>query len=584
MRNRIFFVVLFFTFLSIGKLYNNILFMAMDDEIRRSITRLQIEKQKKPYYISYRIEEREYIKIKASFGGLLYSNRNRIRDLYVDLRIGDYSFDNSNFVARISHSRIIGSDYTSLPLDDNYDALRNDLWLITDGTYKKALEELSRKKATIQNQQVKDQTSDFSKVTSNTAMEPAVKLAIDEAVWENTIVTLSRIFQKYPDIQESSITFYSRAGNQYFLDTEGSKSQQGALLTYIEVTAKAQSKDGNPIEDILGFYCHAPDELPDIATISRKVEAMAETLTLQIVLEETEDYSGPVLFVGQAAAEFMFQILGKGVSDPRKPLFENETVSGSAGRDMGVLANRIGRRVISSFLHAYDDPTLKKWNGKPLVGYFAVDDQGVPAKKAEIIKDGKLCGVLMSRTPTKKIDISNGHGRFKDERFGSRVCGMVGNLIIEADETKSHSEMKEMLIDICRNYEIPYGIIVTRLEITRPRTLRERYMGYFTSMTSGSEKPILSSPVVAYKIDVETKTVELIRGLTFSSVTPRVLRDIVASGNEDFVYNFVFWDEEGNAYPMSVITPSILVEEMDIETSGKKARKLPILNHPYFKN
>ena len=98
MKIRMFFIALFFTFLSVSELYNNVLFKAMEDELNRSISKLKIEKQYKSYYISYRVRDMEFVEIKAAFGGLLHSNQWRDRDIYVDLRVGNYAFDNSNFV------------------------------------------------------------------------------------------------------------------------------------------------------------------------------------------------------------------------------------------------------------------------------------------------------------------------------------------------------------------------------------------------------------------------------------------------------------------------------------------------------
>ena len=560
------------------------LFRALEDELDRNISNLRIEKQYKPYYISYRVEDWEYMKVEASFGGLVYSNHRKNRDLYVDVRIGNYDFDNSNFVFQPSRSRIITTETTSLPLTDDYDALRNEIWLVTDGTYKRALEQLSRKKATIQNQQIKERTTDFSKVPHCEIMEPEVHLSANLSHWEQKVVELSELFRTYPKIQESSVSFYTRVNNQSFIDTEKSRSREAKLLTYVEISAKTQSNDGDPIEGFRGFYCHTPEELPDVSVMKAAIEAMAETLSMQVTMEKAEDYSGPVLFVGQAAAEFIFQLLGKGVSDPRSPLLENEMLSRGAGKDMGMLTRRIGRRVLPDFLLAYDNPALTEWDGNPLSGHFLVDDQGVCAERVDLVTgEGKLSSVLMSRAPTNKVADSNGHGRFRSERYLGRVGGMVGNLIVQPKEGEGSVDLMTAFLDICRDYEIPYGIFVTNLSPARPRTIRERYMRYFTAMSGGgADTPMLSSVVTAYKVDVEKETVELIRGLDFSAVTTRALRDIIAVGDEDFVYNFIYYDDQGNTYPMSTVTPSILVEEMELVASGKKAKKLPILSHPYF--
>jgi len=583
MKLGIFFTTLIFIFGFGDELADNILCSAMEDELNRNISSLRIANQKMPYYISYRACDREVIEIKATFGGLLSNNSEHNRDVYVNVRVGDYEFDNSNFICQTGGSWILESDHTNLPLEDDYDVIRHILWLVTDATYKRALERLSQKKATIQNRRIKEEIPDFSKEPTCQLVEPLIKLAVDSTVWENNIIKISNVFKKFPRIYESTVIFYARCTNQYFLDTEGNRSRRADQISYIEVSAKTQTDDGNLLENFIGFYSRNPNELSDVDLIIKKVEAMAETLSLQASLPKEEDYCGPVLFIGEAAAEVFFQILGKGVSAPRSPICENEMLANSrTGKDLGILANKIGSRIAPDFISAYDDPAIDKWNGIPLVGHFSIDDQGVRAQKVDIIKDGRLSGVLMSRAPIKKIASSNGHGRYRNERYGPGLCGMVGNLIIKSNKTKEREDLKKMMIEICQDYGIPYGIVVTRLTPTRPLTQQERYTRYYSWLATGSQKPLLSSPMIAYKVSVEDSSIELIRGLDFSSVIPRALRDIVATENNDFVYNFLYRDEEGNEYPMSVVTPSILVEEMEMVPKETKSKKLPLLRHPYF--
>jgi predicted Zn-dependent protease len=572
------------TFIGTQSLDNNILIQAMTDELNRSLTSLRIENQDKPYYIAYRVSDLWTADIKAEFGGLVSSTHNHDRNIYVDLRVGSPALDNSNFACQGSGPSAIDADQTSLPLEDDYYALRNSIWLVTDGTYKKALERLSRKKAVIQNRPTKDSLPDLSPAKTCTKVEPEAKLTLDQGRWESELVEISKIFQRYPRIMESSVTMHVAAGNQYFLDSDGNRNRRADRQAYIEVLAKAQSDDGDPLEDFIGYYSLTPEGLPDLNVITQSVTAIAETLSLLTALKKEESYSGPVLFVGQAAAELFFQTLGKGVSDPRTPLYENDMTARDANPDnFGGLTGRMGRRVMPDFLSAYDDPNLAQWGTTALFGRFAVDDQGVAAERADIVKDGKLIGLLMSRAPVKKIAATNGHGRFRSEYVGNRTVGMPAVLVVESREAQSLDELKKKLLATARDYDDKYAIIVTRLTPTRPQSTFEQYMRWFSMPPSGGEKPLLSAPSVAYKVDLETGRAELVRGLDFSSVTERLLRDIGAVSKEENVYNFMYHDRQGNAYPMSVVAPAILIDEMDLVTKETKPTRPPILNHPFFK-
>jgi predicted Zn-dependent protease len=559
---------------------SSVFFRAMQDELNRSVTRLQIENQERPYYISYRAVDHCGLEATASFGGLLHSTRDRYRDVFVDLRVGSRDFDNSNFACQMRGPSGIESDHTNLPIEDDYYALRQSLWLVTDGTYKKALAKFARKKAYVQNKQSPDTIPDFAAAAACSVVEQRSELSIDETAMRSGATRLSRIFQKYPGVIESSVTLGAHAGNQYFVDNEGALNQHGKTLAYVEVQAKAQSREGEQIDDFIGFYAPEMSGL-DMTGIERAITARADTLTLQSAAKKAESYSGPVLFLGQASAELFFQILGKGVSDPRAPEYESEMLEqGSSRKNIGMLAGRLGRKVTSHFISAYDDPNLKTWKGTPLIGDFSVDDQGVKAQRAELIKDGKLVGLLMSRSPVEKIRVSNGHGKYHDEDFGSRIIGMVSNLIIESSNTKGPADLIDMLINSAKEYGNSYAVIISRLQPTKPRSDRERYMSWYAPQAS--DKPLLSPPLIACRIDVETRKTELLRGIDFSGVTTRILRDITAAGDESYVYNFLYRDDQDNSYPISVVAPAVLVEEVDLAPKEGETTRPPVMKHPYF--
>jgi predicted Zn-dependent protease len=550
----------------------------------RSMSSLRIPNQDRPFYLSYRVRDGQYCDIQAQFGGIIYSTQNHNRDIYVDLRVGAPELDNSNFACQSGGPSAIESDHTNLPLEDDYYALRNSVWLVTDGTYKKALERLSRKNAVIQNRPTKDSLADFSAAPQCTMTEAESRWNVDQNEWETRLAAISKLFQKYPRVYESSVSLHIGSGAQYFLDSQGNRSRRSERQAYIEVLAKTQSDDGDPLEDFIGFYSAAPESLPRMDEIVRSVNAMAETLSMLASLKKEESYSGPVLFTGQAAAELFFQMLGKGVSDPRPPLYENDMISRNANPDnYGRLTGRMGRKVMPDFLSAYDDPNLTRWQGTGLFGGFAIDDQGVKSERVDIVKDGKLTGFCMSRAPVKKIAVSNGHARFNYDNLGSRAVGMPAVLVIESRESRGVEELKKNLAATARDFDNKYAILVTRLGAARPRSTFEQYMRWFTDAPSSGDKPMLSAPTVCYKIDLATGKAELVRGLDFSSITTRLLRDISAVSKETETYNFLYHDSGGNAYPMSVIAPAVLIDEMELVGKETKPTKLPILSHPFFK-
>ncbi|HYW69213.1 MAG TPA: hypothetical protein VE960_06370, partial [bacterium] len=100
---------------------DDVLFRAMQDELDRSMTDLRIEGMDPPYFLSYRLQDNEVVQVEARYGALVSSDVTNHRFLYVECRVGDPSFDNSNFVASWAD---LSRQRTGVVEEDNYDALR----------------------------------------------------------------------------------------------------------------------------------------------------------------------------------------------------------------------------------------------------------------------------------------------------------------------------------------------------------------------------------------------------------------------------------------------------------------------------
>src|SRR5271154_38768 len=106
---------------------------AMHDELARSMKKLQLENLDKPYFVAYRTVEVSACSATASFGALIGSSCEplgtvtRNRSMTVEVRVGDYARDNTNFFAPMSTagvSRVNLGGGVSVPIDDNYDEIR----------------------------------------------------------------------------------------------------------------------------------------------------------------------------------------------------------------------------------------------------------------------------------------------------------------------------------------------------------------------------------------------------------------------------------------------------------------------------
>lgn len=546
------------------------LFRAMSDELSRSVKKLRLENLEKPFYIEYAVRDYEWISVDASFGGLLRSDRDRERFLSVDLRVGDYSFDNTNYVGRSLSD--LQPEVVNLVTEDNYNALRRQIWLATDNAYKNALEMLARKRAYVKGRTIEERPEDLSRERPFTYEEPRTRLGTEPALWERRIRQISAAFRRYPAIDESEVEFRAVTCNRYFLNSEGFKHRRGEQFFSLELTASTQAKDGMRLSNFATFYSKSLDDFPSAQEIARGVGHLAQSLTELAEAQTMESYVGPVLFQDQASCEFFNQLLGKNVSNPRSPLFEQERLSTLL--EGGKLAGKLNRRVLPRFMNVVDDPTRTTWDGARLIGSYPVDDDGVAAQPVHLVQKGKLVGLLMSRIPTKEISKSNGHGR---GTIRSPVLGNPGNLVISSEDELKIEQLKEELLSLCKDMDLEYGILVRRMgsqafEEEPPGT------GFF-----GAPRPELTRPILVYKVWVKDGKEELVRGSEFAGATVRAMKDIIATSSDYYVYNLLKRDRPGDTgIPISLVAPSILVEELELKRTSKELPKPPILPHPYF--
>ncbi|MEO5768758.1 MAG: hypothetical protein ABIS92_10440, partial [Polyangia bacterium] len=97
---------------------------------------------------------------------------------------------------------------------------------------------------------------------------------------------------------------------------------------------------------------------------------------------------------------------------------------------------------------------------------------------------------------------------------------------------------------------------------------------------SGRSAPSVK-PLVVYRVNADGKE-ELVRGLTLEGLVPRSLKDIVAMGKESTVYNYQDGGSGFVGVPSSVVTPPLLLTDVDVRRSIGKNRRPPLYPRPSF--
>ena len=570
----------------------DVLLKALKDEMKRSMEQLQLKDMEKPYYIEYAVEDAETFVVKAVFGAIVESDHDRSRLLRVDLRVGSYDLDNSEFAGGRSPYSMIGGRPTLLVLEDDYVALRHDLWLATDGAYKQALEQLAAKRSFIKTKVQPEEIPDFSREEAIKTIAPKRLLTFDQKRWKEALRRLSAIFRDFPVIYDSSISLNVRFSHKYFINSEGTVSHQPANLVSLYVRAATQASDGMGLKHFVPSYGTSLEQLPPEKEMAASIRKMAEELTALTSAPVLEKYLGPVLVTGQAAGELFAQVLAPQLSGQRPPLMEQQQMA--AMMTEGKLASRLNRRVLPSFFTIVDDPTKKTYEKHQLIGSYEVDDQGVPARPVTLIERGVLKTLLMSRRPSKEISQSNGHGRAM--QIGSPSV-QIGNLFVQTTEGKSFAELKQELIDLCQDQGLSYGLLIKKFD--NPSISGREFSLSSFSMRGGPQQEMVTPPILVYKVFVEDGREELVRGVTVAEMSLSMLRDIVAVGKDYYVnnkltagggimglffsYAFRFGEAGALGIPTTVIAPSVLFEEVELKKPGGAQQKPAFLRHPFFK-
>lgn len=527
---------------------------AMQSELQRSTDKLRLPNRPPPYFISYWAVDMDQHDVEAVLGTVVFSNHERGRRVHVELRVGSPMLDNSNFVARPSFfSFEFGAPEGGprpAPQRDRF-GLRHTLWLATDSAYKRAVETLEHKHAARQAEvEEKESAPNFSR-------EKPTKLLVDtdyavenDHDHEALAKRVSAIFREYPAIHAGSVRLTVSTERRYFVSSEGSRVVMPTPYTELSISCATQADDGMALSrstSIASLSVTPPDEAKTIAE-ARRIAGELDALRAAPVIE---DYSGPVLFEGKAAAQIMYDLLGEAVSGT--PAAKGIEYS------EGPLARKLGKRVLPKSFSVFDDPTLTEYEAHPLLGHYLVDDEGIPPQRVSLVEEGRLKGFVMSRTPRKEIPQSNGHGR---SGLDGWARGKIGNLIVKSSGGLSQQALRARLLRTVREEGGSYGLVIRELE---PRQ----------SASNGQAVP---DPELLYKLTLDGKE-QLVRGATIAQLSVRALREILATGNRSWVYGFAA-PSNGFAIPTSVVAPSLLFEDIEVKKRSEPNKRPPLIPRP----
>jgi hypothetical protein len=533
-------------------------FGAMKAELTRSMT-LSLKQLEKPYYVSYTIETGHQWGATAVMGALLGTSSQPFRYPSMQLRVGDYKFDQTNFAGG---GRGPSYALSGFPLDDNPAVIRQYLWLETDSAYKASLDAIARKRSVLRSVTVSEELPDFAPEKPNTIFQNRPLIQFDSKTWTERTRHVSAVFNNYPDLRASVADYSAIDSIHRYADTEGTAIRLPQSEGQFQIRASAQAPDGMIMRDAALFYTNDLTKMPSEAELTAAAKAVAEGVTKLAAAPMGENYSGPVLFEGVAGPQLLAEILGSNLHISRKP-------TGAATSNPTELEGRRGVRIMPEMFDVTDDPTLN------LFGRTEVDDEGVTPHPLMLVQKGVLKDFYRTRTPVRGYSDSNGH---------SLLGGTTAptNLIVTAHETSSVADLKKKMVDLCQQRGLQYAIVVKKMDF--PSTAAGDEIRRLMGGASGGRA--VAMPLYIYKLFLDGHE-EQIRGVKLRSVNARSLKDILAAGDDenrlDYLENgapFAIVGGGGYTAAVTVEAPSLLIDDLELVKMEDELPKLPVATSP----
>ena len=529
---------------------------ALREELARAIDVLGAQADR-AYFIGYQVNEIRSVNIEASLGALRASDSDHVRYLDIDVRVGDYSFDSTHPI-RGPRGTQNPPNFTTpvfMPIEDDLDALKSVVWLETDRRYKTAVERWIQVKA---NRTIKvdeeDTSADLSREKTSDAVLPVAVAEVNVPDWEARVKNYSALFARHPEILDGSASFSATATNQYLVNSEGTSVQTGRTQLRLSIYARTKAEDGMDLFRFESFDAHTVAGMTGDTVIRESIDKMVKDLLALRQAPIIDPFTGPAILSGRASGVFFHEIFGHRIEGHRqKSEDEGQTFT-----------KQIDKPVLPDFITVVDDPTTKQAGAVDLNGHYLYDDEGVPAQSVTVVENGILKNFLLSRSPVAGFEQSNGHGR---KAPGYRVVGRQGNLLVQASRTVTDARLREMLIEEARKQDKPFGLLF------------EDISGGFTLTGRASPQAFQVTPIMVYRIYVDGRPDELVRGVDLIGTPLTSFSKIVAAGDKPEVFNG-FCGAESGYVPVAAVSPSILTTQIEVQKKAKSSERMPILPPP----
>jgi TldD protein len=563
---------------------------AMKVELERGVAELRLPDSAAPYAAELRMVRADSLVLDGSYGGVIEDMLTREALASVTVRVGSHERDNGNFFGTGSVQPSFTLGYEPDPI-----AARKRLWLAMDRSYRAASAGYEAKLSAIDRLADKDLPDDRTPLPepvvdlewapeAEALVDPPIAAPKFDRTGLHTLAAeLSARFADHPSIDNGDVIIQAMRSHELSLSSEGAAVGRSHDRALLGVVAQTQAPDGMELDHGLAIHLQ---ELPTAAQLRESGAVLVDQVLRE--LEELvaapmldEDYDGPVLLLPTAAAQLIAATIPVHAGGEPAPL-----------SDYGRLLEyephwqeRLGKAVLPAGFDLVDDPLAEGF------GHYTRDDQGIAAQRIELVRDGTLHTLLMTRRPNEHIRESNGHAR---ATAGGFMGATISNLTLHSRKRGlSRDKLERELLARARDdgYEFAYVIETLRDGSVLGPVPRDSAAVY----TSGRK---ISLPLPGRVFRLERKGNKLVRtlvrGALLAPMSMRVFRRIRVIGDEAKTLALRlapgtiggFGAELGLSGLLSqtvdaqVTTPALILDGLELVVERGENERLPILDHP----
>jgi predicted Zn-dependent protease len=545
-------------FISVSLQAKDPLLKILKEELDYQFSELQKQPQP-PYFMDFRVTDRTVRSVQTDFGSISGENDSRTRNFVPSIRVGNMELDNQ-FEPRQTSVTQGGVMSVSLPLKDDASAIKQAIWDECFVKYKRAVDDYER---TVANQKLRveaeDKAPSFGKAKVEVFYESpldANKIKFDEKYWGERMKRISADFLKNPELIAGSANVTFDYQRRYYVNSDGAEVVQNLTYARIMINAMLKADDGMDLPLFKSYFAFTPDGLPSEKELLADVKLLMEKLVLLKNAELVSPFTGPALLSGAASGVFFHEIFGHRIEGQKM----------KSDRDGQTFKKMVGEYVLPEALSVYCDPTLKQYIGKDLNGFYKYDDQGVKAQRVDVVKDGRLRNFLMTRTPIDGFPESNGHARAD---LGFDTDSRQSNLIVESSKPYTDAELRKLLIDEAKAQDKEYGYFFKTVS------------GGLTQTSAMATNSFSVNPLEVYRIYVDGRPDEMVRGVDLIGTPLSMFSRITHAGDINSAEIFIgTCGAASGQIPVTAISPTILVKQVEMQRKPRSADRAPILPRP----